>query len=313
VLPYFISETADEEASRRHRLLGDAGDTSSRFERKPSWRVLFKRLVSFRVPRRMQIHLGSLWTLSNLVVAGCMFGTFFTSSVYGATLLITITGFSWAIATWAPFSLLGEAILTEHAPTNAVTAIRLMDTRTRSSADSERETFLPKIGSEAASGDDNDLDGYERSEVATQSKDRANEHHVDSNPECGSLDVGQPENESGRNGGLSSKAGIILGINNVFVVIPQFLVTGISAIIFAIFDPNKIVLPAHHGISHGAVGVPTNGTMTGTPAHSLLHRREDNLSTSGSVVYIFRLGGIAATVAWILCWRLTRDLRHRGL
>ncbi len=78
VLPYFISETADEEASRRHRLLGDAadaGDTSSHFERKPSWRVLFKRLVSFRVPRRMQIHLGSLWALSNLVVAGCMLGT----------------------------------------------------------------------------------------------------------------------------------------------------------------------------------------------------------------------------------------------
>lgn len=78
VLPYFISETANEEASRRHGLLGDgvdAGDTSSRFERKPSWRVLFKRLISFRAPRRMQIHLGSLWALSNLVVAGCMFGT----------------------------------------------------------------------------------------------------------------------------------------------------------------------------------------------------------------------------------------------
>lgn len=33
----------------------------------------------------------------------------FTSSVYGATLLITITGFAWAIATWAPFSLVSQA------------------------------------------------------------------------------------------------------------------------------------------------------------------------------------------------------------
>jgi len=90
-----------------------------------------------------------------------------------------------------------------------------MDTRTRSSADSERETFLPKIGSGAASVDDNDLDGYERSEVATQSKYRVNE------PECGSLDVGQPENESGRNGGLSSKAGIILVRSLISVIVRQ--------------------------------------------------------------------------------------------
>lgn len=84
VLPYFVSEAADVDASRRgkpgaSRLSSDAadrGDTYSHLERNPvRWRGLFKRLVSFRVPRRMQVHLGSLWTLSHLVVAGCMFGT----------------------------------------------------------------------------------------------------------------------------------------------------------------------------------------------------------------------------------------------
>ncbi len=92
-----------------------------------------------------------------------------------------------------------------------------MDTRTRNSADSERDTFLPKNGSEAANSDDNDLDGYERSEVATRSKD-----HVDSNLEGGSLDVGQPECESGRNGGLSSKAGIILVRSLISVLVRQY-------------------------------------------------------------------------------------------
>ena len=80
------------------------------------------------------------------------------------------------------------------------------------------------------------------------------------------------------------------GINNIFVVIPQFLVTGISAVIFAIFDPDKSAL---HGSPHGAggaVGSPTNGTTTdaGTLSHSFLHRSEDNVLTSNSVVYIFR-------------------------
>jgi len=32
---------------------------------------------------------------------------------------------------------------------------------------------------------------------------------------------------------------------------------------------------------------------------------------SNSVVYILRLGGIAATIAAVLTWRLARELRHR--
>jgi len=31
------------------------------------------------------------------------------------------------------------------------------------------------------------------------------------------------------------------GIHNVFVVIPQFIVTGITAIVFAIFEPSRAV------------------------------------------------------------------------
>jgi hypothetical protein len=76
--------------------------------------------------------------------------------------------------------------------------------------------------------------------------------------------VGEGEMEP-EHGGIGDKAGIILvrvcsssmsvidvyqwwcfffvqGIHNVFVVIPQFLVTGLSSIIFAIFEPGRTVL-----------------------------------------------------------------------
>ena len=33
--------------------------------------------------------------------------TSFTKSVTGATIIITITGFSWAVTQWAPFALVG--------------------------------------------------------------------------------------------------------------------------------------------------------------------------------------------------------------
>ena len=76
-----------------------------------------------RVPRSMQVHLATLWAVSHIVFAGCMFATLyvgfllafilssellhhsFTHSVWGSTFIITVTGFSWAITQWAPFSL----------------------------------------------------------------------------------------------------------------------------------------------------------------------------------------------------------------
>jgi solute carrier family 45, member 1/2/4 len=156
---------------------------------------------------------------------------------------------------------------------------------------------------------------------------------------------------------LSGKAGIILvclswyyshsntflltglclqGINNIFMVIPQFLITGVSAIIFAIFDPVQI-----HGAEHPSAPATTNGTTTiriantAAGAARAFVTREDALGydsdgKSNSVVYIFRcvvsimglftftdvaisnrLGGIASLIAFVLAWRLAREMRHR--
>ena len=113
---------------------------------------------------------------------------------------------------------------------------------------------------------------------------------------------------------LSGKAGIILvclfyhfcsnaflltalclrqGINNIFIVIPQFLVTGVSAIIFAIFDPLKT-----RGAVRFSEPVTVNGTTirianaTARAARTIANRENapdyDSDGKSNSVVYIFR-------------------------
>lgn len=153
-------------------------------------------------------------------------------------------------------------------------------------------------------------------------------------------------------GGLSAKAGIILvsrfksfrfrrwfigstlkGIHNISIVIPQFLVTGFSSLIFAIFDPQNTGVPQHHGAPvHAPIAngtdvkvLATNVTeslerMVRGVALKLLETRQELAEEDGSaavyqgsnsVVYIFRFGGIAATIAAVLAWRLARDLRHR--
>jgi len=107
VLPLFVSESAGTRNGRP-----PIPNTAQ------SW---FKRAC--RVPRSMQVHLATLWAVSHIVFAACMFATLsvsfllafilssesfhhsFTQSVWGSTFIITMTGFSWAITQWAPFSL----------------------------------------------------------------------------------------------------------------------------------------------------------------------------------------------------------------
>ena len=47
-----------------------------------------------------------MWTIAHLVFATCMFDTLFISHAGHATTMIAMTGVSWAVNIWAPFSLI---------------------------------------------------------------------------------------------------------------------------------------------------------------------------------------------------------------
>jgi len=55
----------------------------------------------------------------------------------------------------------------------------------------------------------------------------------------------------------ADKAGVILGIHNVFIVLPQFIVTTLSSLIFYLMEPSKS-LPDHHPQS---IPIPSNTTI----------------------------------------------------
>lgn len=176
-----------------------------------------------------------------------------------------------------------------------------------------------------------------RSEVNIEDE---HEHEIDARP-------------SASGGDLSAKAGIILvsnsltfgapsftdsqtqGIHNVFIVIPQFLVTALASIIFALFEPDKSVLHGHHpGPGQPVHNVPPTNTTTPTVTSSaavvsetaravasvLLAKAdedwdgewgEENTTGPNSVAFIFRVGGVAAFVAFVLTLRLSRMLQQR--
>ncbi|KAI0686571.1 MFS general substrate transporter [Earliella scabrosa] len=347
LLPFIVAESA---RSRRllERRLAQA--------RKSSWARMYDR---------MKVHLTSLWATSHLVFAVCMFATFFYSSVLGATFFTTLTGFSWSITQWAPFSLLAEAILTDSSGDGG--AIVLNDTRThrRSGSitlggdDHERQFLVgddddddeppsakhlerhtapveedvrsfssdasmnsspthsvdsdgrprPHRRSHSSSPPDDD-DGEPASEATLLQNAAARTSHLDvqSLVSDSSTLHAEDEDEHKAGGGLAAKAGIILGIHNVFIVIPQFIMTGIASIIFALLDSGKAAPSAVTDPANANATAPNLQDMGG----DLSDRGEALVSGGGSNSYaiIYRLGGLSATIAFVLTLRLARELRH---
>ncbi|KAF9036321.1 major facilitator superfamily domain-containing protein [Panaeolus papilionaceus] len=260
---------------------------SATHTRDPGPAASWKRL--FAVPTRFQVHVSTMWSISQILLAGCMFAPFFTDTVWGATLIIAASGFPVTLTGWAPHALLAQAILTEPVTQSSNIPVVLnahspvpLDTP-QTNVDSERVVLL--AGDVLDDHDDHmeqPMDELHHGLLARQT------HSGDTDYETAEVfptPNGRRESRHRDNGTLSSKAGIILGIHNTFIVIPQFIVTALSAILFTLLDGDKSSLPSD-----------------GSP--EVEHH-------SNSLVYIFCIGGFSATYAFVLSWRLSRDLRHR--
>jgi solute carrier family 45, member 1/2/4 len=80
--------------------------------------------AKFNLPDRYKIDLATLWAISHLLMAGCMFATWcgsskeyytfssgltifdrFVNTLAGATIVVSITGLAGAIGAWVPYSI----------------------------------------------------------------------------------------------------------------------------------------------------------------------------------------------------------------
>ncbi|QRV84507.1 MFS/sugar transport protein [Ceratobasidium sp. AG-Ba] len=303
---------------------------------------------------RFKFTLAGLWSASQAVFACAMMATLLPQTVATSTIIVTITGFCWAVTQWAPFSLLGEAILVSTPDYSAVPhlvheveEIPMIDHRSgrRSSSSSPprgpRSPSLspsPRLRSPARSreGSPTSSTSSVRGESSTPasalfSNDAARRSRPTFSKRMSGVGArngtdddflrgaasGSGEGEVGgmredgmleaaggnapTDDGIGSKAGIILGIHNLVVVLPQFLVTGLSAILFALLEPQRSVL---HGNHNATIPPGTNITLP------LMTREEvEEDASSDSIGLIFRIGGVSAAIAGLLAWRLSRELR----
>ena len=99
-------------------------------------------------------------------------------------------------------------------------------------------------------------------------------------------DLETPKGKAGS--GLAAKAGIIIGIHNIFIVMPQFIMTGLASIIFALLDPTK------SASSVANPPLPANGTLPAIEAAGPVARAEAIVSGSGpnsyAIIYRYVFG-----------------------
>ncbi len=143
----------------------------------------------------------SAWVASSVIFAIAMFFTPFATSFRFATVIVAFCGIPWCVAQWAPVTFLG------------------VEVNKLSGSPSD-----PSSGAGAANG--HAAASYRR--LSNDAPAVVEMLHLEHGP-----------SESGTTGSTGELSGIYFGILNIYVTIPQFLSTLMSAAVFAMLEPGK--------------------------------------------------------------------------
>ncbi|PLW07117.1 hypothetical protein PCASD_25420 [Puccinia coronata f. sp. avenae] len=205
-----------------------------------------------------------LWGYSQIAFGALLLlSPFCENSVPLSVLLIGACGVPWAITAWAPFALLAEAILekpewgdddateaedtsqrllAESVPVSRPNGeaasghpmIPLQPLSSSSSSSSSPSTLTDRSEPGADLASSLQLDGSAGSDAESETEGLIMEEQS----------YGHHHHQIGKAGSSSSSnqvpvAGTVLGIHNVFIVIPQFIISFISSVLFKFLEPGS--------------------------------------------------------------------------
>ena len=247
ILPPFVRKPDDERKPSHPQ--DEDGDVSSitRIWRRTRIPTLFRFLVEKARPVRPPLTIA--WAVGHALFAFAMFCAPFVQSVSGATFVVGLCGLPWAVTCWAPFALLGDEIAKMGQTEDGY---EMVETRPRSPPPSydqiEKQCLVDgeegDPGSSSARRDslDSVLSGAHSEDLEVFDDDPAQREEervlrlgprdsvIIPRPVPAHIHEPAPTNDV---------AGEMLGLMNVFVTLPQFIMTFVSSIVFAILEPGK--------------------------------------------------------------------------
>ncbi|KAI7849215.1 major facilitator superfamily domain-containing protein [Circinella umbellata] len=235
----------------------------------------------------------NIFTVGNFLFAICMLSTILISNVVIATLVVAIIGISWGVVLWIPFALVGEYIMAASAlpptpfhgntPEAGISSnIKFTGTRNRETNEnkvsrhpsSSSSVPAPNYGATVSSyisiPDKHDIIGHSSSERRLDVLRPGQQDPTDDEEDIRSI-IRQQRDEFEN----ELDAGMVLGVHNIYIVSPQFLVAFVSAIIFRIVN-----------------WVEENG------------KNDEQESDTANVAWVLMFGGVMSLIATILCRRI---------
>ncbi|TFY65644.1 hypothetical protein EVG20_g5453 [Dentipellis fragilis] len=189
----------------------------------------------------MPFLLRNIWTGALLLFTVVTFSTFFISKVWQAIVAISIVGICWAVAVWVPFAIIMELLKElDEAPAE-------VEPQSIQRPPHERTLSTPNLAATA-----------ERQPLVRH-------RSLDELDEVMAAEIQAP----------SPAGGTILGIHNLAIVFPQFIVALVSSAIFKVVDSDEVDLD------------PSNNTNT-------------YLGKNG-VAWVLRFGGLCTLFGALIC------------
>lgn len=181
-------------------LLDPASGKSDISNGKPTW------LSRLQIPG---LTLRRTWLISHLLFALCMFSTMFVSYYPAGSIIIGLIGICWAVALWAPFSLISNEVA-------RIDVHHRLKHRQPGTSPAGQSTATNAAGSYAP--------------VSVEDAEDDREYHEDEH---------EHDVENGRLGSNSedentAQAGIILGLHNMAISFPQILSCLVCSAIFKV-------------------------------------------------------------------------------
>lgn len=173
----------------------------------------------------MPFFLRNIWTAALVLFACITFSTFFITKVWQAVIAISLVGICWAIACWVPFAIIMEF---------------LKERGLEQSQDGLRETSARPSHSRTRS---------------TPALRRSSDHHNDRSPLLRRRRSFDENNADVYSEADPLAGGTILGIHNLAIVFPQFIIAIVSSAIFRYVDAEVDDDPNHHTTYYGKNGV----------------------------------------------------------
>lgn len=233
------------------------------------------------------VSLVTFWVVAHFYIAGITWLSWPVKafhSINGATTLIVMTGYTWAVVNWVPFTLIGIFIQmsSEQQQTSSTadgyravpndaerpqgssgyggagTSLRL------SISDTQASTHKTKSRNEDDGDAEDDEEAFLPSFDPTSDASRQATAHDDS-----SFSHQESSSSAPLDGSTSdpSNAGAILGLHNVAIVMPQLLVSILASLIFAILDGPSSPTPVAGSPPSAGKGAPVHQATADGVAH----------------------------------------------